>query len=230
MFVHCLGLSRDRVFDREGSAMRVEGNVLTSAAYVLRRKWEFQTLTGAVADLWEASVGKAERSVAASPSSRSSSMPGAGDACYFGFRFFSGRTGLANGNSASAGVKSSVSAGGGAGFGAAGLTGAFPLFGSNRIAMLFPTQVERREARMPSVTYHVVVPFDRDEDGVLVPGEAKEAPNAEAARRRAQVLATTPPHVGALAFKRTGDPDLGEFQDGEIIAEVGEVDLDALQG
>ena len=38
---------------------------------------------------------------------------------------------------------------------------------------------------MPAVTYCVVVPFDRDEEGNLVPGEAKEAPNREAARRRA---------------------------------------------
>ncbi len=82
---------------------------------------------------------------------------------------------------------------------------------------------------MPSVTYHVVVPFDRDEDGMVVPGEAMEAPNAEAARRRAQAMAATFPHVGAVAFRRTGDPDIGEFQDGEVIAEFGEVDRGALQ-
>ena len=80
------------------------------------------------------------------------------------------------------------------------------------------------------VTYHVVIPFDRSDEGILVPGEAKEAPNREAARRRAQALAATPPHVGALAFSRTGDPNSGEFQEGEIIAEFGEVDRDALQG
>ena len=81
---------------------------------------------------------------------------------------------------------------------------------------------------MPSVTYHVVIPFDRGEEGDLVPGEAKEAPNAESARRRAQALAAK--HAGALAFKRTGDPDSGDFAEGEVIAAYGAVDTGALQG
>ena len=75
-----------------------------------------------------------------------------------------------------------------------------------------------------------MVPFDRNEEGDLVPGEAKEAPNRDAARRRAQALAETPPHVGALAFSRTGDPEAGVFEDGEVIAQFGEVDREALQG
>lgn len=40
-----------------------------------------------------------------------------------------------------------------------------------------------------SVTYCVVVPFDRVEGGDLVPGEAKEAPNREAPKRWAEVMA-----------------------------------------
>ena len=36
-----------------------------------------------------------------------------------------------------------------------------------------------------SVTYCVVVPFDRAEGGDLVPGEATEAPDREAAKRQA---------------------------------------------
>lgn len=78
------------------------------------------------------------------------------------------------------------------------------------------------------VTYCVVVPFDRVEGGDLVPGEPKEVPNREAARRRAQALATK--HAGALAFSRTGVPESGEFQDGEVIAVYGAVDTGALQG
>lgn len=66
---------------------------------------------------------------------------------------------------------------------------------------------------MPSVTYYVVVPFTRDEDGMIVPGEAKEAPNGETARRRAASVATAPGNVGAVAFQRTGDPDSGDFQE-----------------
>lgn len=79
-----------------------------------------------------------------------------------------------------------------------------------------------------SVTYHVVVPFDRVEGGELVPGEAKEAPSAEAAKRRAQALAAS--HAGALAFKRTGNPDSGDFGDAEVVAIYGAVDTGMLQG
>jgi hypothetical protein len=34
-------------------------------------------------------------------------------------------------------------------------------------------------------------------------------------------------HAGALAFSRTGDPATGEFQDGAVLAQFAEVDLDA---
>jgi hypothetical protein len=35
-------------------------------------------------------------------------------------------------------------------------------------------------------------------------------------------------HAGAVAFSRIGDPSTGEFQDAMILAQFGEVDLDAL--
>jgi hypothetical protein len=44
------------------------------------------------------------------------------------------------------------------------------------------------------------------------------------AERRARALALE--HAGALAFSRIGDPTTGEFQDGVILAQFGEVDLD----
>ncbi|WP_131116368.1 hypothetical protein [Lichenihabitans psoromatis] len=78
------------------------------------------------------------------------------------------------------------------------------------------------------ITYHVVVPFDRSDEGDLVAGEALEAPNSDIARRRAQAL--VPTHVGALAFSRTGDPDSGEFADAVVTAEFGEVDKGSLFG
>ncbi len=80
---------------------------------------------------------------------------------------------------------------------------------------------------MTSVTDHVVVPFDRNSVGDLVPGEAAEAPSADAARRRAQALVGK--HAGAVAFSRTGCPGTSEFQEAELIAEFGEVDRGALQ-
>ena len=45
-------------------------------------------------------------------------------------------------------------------------------------------------------------------------------------RPRARALALE--HSGALAFSRTGDPAMGEFQDAVILARFGEVDLDLL--
>ena len=79
-----------------------------------------------------------------------------------------------------------------------------------------------------SVTYCVVVPFIRTEDGGLVPIEPAEAPNADAAKRRARAAAEK--HAGAVAFSRTGDPLTGEFGDADIIAVYGAVDVGLLAG
>jgi hypothetical protein len=83
-----------------------------------------------------------------------------------------------------------------------------------------------REARDMPVTYHVVVVFDRDEDGDPKPGEARETTNATAGERTARALSGQ--HAGAVASTRTGDPATGEFQDGVVLAQFGDVDLDAL--
>jgi hypothetical protein len=77
-----------------------------------------------------------------------------------------------------------------------------------------------------SVTYYVVVPFDRNEEGDLTAGEAKEVPSAASAERQARVAAQT--HAGAVAFSRTGDPSIGEFENAVVLAQFGEVDLNAL--
>ena len=76
------------------------------------------------------------------------------------------------------------------------------------------------------MTYHVVIAFDRDAEGDLKPGEACEVLSPIVAERRVCALALE--HAGALAFSRTGDPTTGEFQDGVIRAQFGEVDLDSL--
>jgi hypothetical protein len=77
-----------------------------------------------------------------------------------------------------------------------------------------------------NVTYYVVVPFDRNEEGDLAAGDAQEATSAPAAERGARSLAIE--HAGAVAFSRTGDPSIGEFQDAVVLAQFGEVDLNAL--
>ena len=76
------------------------------------------------------------------------------------------------------------------------------------------------------MTYHVVVAFDRDEEGELKPREARKVMSSIVAERRARTLALE--HSGALAFSRTGNPATGEFRDAVILARFGEVDLDSL--
>jgi hypothetical protein len=74
---------------------------------------------------------------------------------------------------------------------------------------------------MATVTYYVALAFARGEDGALVPLEAAECPNARVAIARARSLAVVGP--GAVAFSRTGDPDVGEFQPAEVLGRFGEV-------
>lgn len=83
---------------------------------------------------------------------------------------------------------------------------------------------------MTSVTYYAVLPFVRDEDGNLCPDEAVECQSTAGAASRARALAIT--KAGAVAFSRTGDPDIGDFSDAVIIAKVGDVppDLEAVTG
>jgi len=73
-----------------------------------------------------------------------------------------------------------------------------------------------------AVTYYVALPFVRTEEGVA-PGEAKETPNEQAAIRQAEAMSRDPANAGALAFKRSGDPNLGIFEDATILKSFGEV-------
>jgi hypothetical protein len=73
-----------------------------------------------------------------------------------------------------------------------------------------------------SMTYYVALPFVHGEDGIA-PGTAQECHNEGAAVRRAEALSRTPPNIGALAFKRSGDPNLGQFGDATVIRQFGEV-------
>jgi hypothetical protein len=73
-----------------------------------------------------------------------------------------------------------------------------------------------------SVTYYVALPFLKTEDGVA-PGEAQEMPNEGAAIRRAEAMSRDAANAGALAFKRSGDPNIGSFADATILKTFGEV-------
>jgi hypothetical protein len=58
----------------------------------------------------------------------------------------------------------------------------------------------------------------------------KEARSADHAIRMAGSLAVEEGHCGAIAFSRTGDPSLGDFEDAVILKTVGEVDVGLLTG
>ena len=73
-----------------------------------------------------------------------------------------------------------------------------------------------------AVTYYVALPFVRTEDGVA-PGEAQEMLNEGAAIRRAESMSRNPSNAGALAFKRSGDPNIGNFNDATILKSFGKV-------
>jgi hypothetical protein len=73
---------------------------------------------------------------------------------------------------------------------------------------------------MANVTYYVALPFTQDDAGNLVPGNAEEVQQPGAAMRRAAGMVRTGA-TGAVAFSRTGDPNIGEFQPAKILTTVG---------
>lgn len=73
-----------------------------------------------------------------------------------------------------------------------------------------------------AVTYYVALPFVRTEDGVAA-GQAEECPNEHAAIRKAETMSRNPLNGGALAFKRSGDPNLGNFGEATILRTFGAV-------
>ena len=75
------------------------------------------------------------------------------------------------------------------------------------------------------LTYYVALPFTQTEDG-LTAGEAQECQSEGAAIRRAEGMLRNPQNVGAIAFKRSGDPNVGEFSDAVVLKSFGDVPKD----
>ena len=81
----------------------------------------------------------------------------------------------------------------------------------------------------PMMTYYVALAFTKSEEGgEIVACDPKEARSADHAIRMANSLAATEGHCGAIAFSRTGDPAIGQFEDAVILKAVGEVDVTLL--
>jgi hypothetical protein len=82
---------------------------------------------------------------------------------------------------------------------------------------------------MTTMTYYVALAFRRSEEGGdIVACDPKEARGSDQAIRMAGSLAKMEGHCGAIAFSRTGDPALGDFDDAVILKTVGEVDIGLL--
>jgi hypothetical protein len=79
---------------------------------------------------------------------------------------------------------------------------------------------------MANVTYYVAMGFDRDPEGEIVALDPVECTSSSQAVSRARSLAKT--KAGAIAFSRTGDPNIGEFEDAKVLWQGGEVPADAL--
>jgi hypothetical protein len=79
---------------------------------------------------------------------------------------------------------------------------------------------------MTTITYYVALPFLRADDGSTVPGEAFECPNGATAILQAEFLSQAAGNVGAIAFSRTGDPDVGKFEDAQVLKTFGDLSVD----
>ena len=71
-----------------------------------------------------------------------------------------------------------------------------------------------------SVTYYVALPFIDSDEGPM-PAEAKECQSEGIAIRTAESLSKKDGFVGALAFKRTGTPNEGQFGDAVVLKTFG---------
>ena len=69
---------------------------------------------------------------------------------------------------------------------------------------------------------HVLMAFDRDDDGNLLPAfEAMQMPSEHSAVLRAKMIARE--HAGVIAWTRPANPDLGIYGDAKVLYQAGEV-------
>jgi hypothetical protein len=74
---------------------------------------------------------------------------------------------------------------------------------------------------MPQVTYFAVLPFSRTEDGDFLAEAAIEVRSAAQAKATASRMEGE--GKGAVAFSKTGEPQLGEWADAVILGRYGDV-------
>jgi len=71
-------------------------------------------------------------------------------------------------------------------------------------------------------TYYVALPFVRTGDGVAA-GQGQECPNEPSPSGGQNPCRGIRANAGALAFKRTGDPNMGSFADATILKTFGDI-------
>ena len=74
---------------------------------------------------------------------------------------------------------------------------------------------------MPVITYFAVLPFSRTEEGDFLAEAAIEVRSAGEARSMAARMEG--PQRGAVALSKTGDPQLGDWNDAVILGSFGDV-------
>ena len=77
---------------------------------------------------------------------------------------------------------------------------------------------------MANLTYYVVLTFVRDEAGELIAEQGQEVHSEGTATARARAFIGS--KAGAIAFRRTGNPSLGDFEDAVILGRYGETPAD----
>ena len=82
-----------------------------------------------------------------------------------------------------------------------------------------------QKVRRGFALWEVPVGFIRTEDGTA-PGEAQECQSEGTAIRRAKGISREPANAGAVAFRRAGDPNVGEFSDAVVLKKFGDVPED----
>jgi len=78
-------------------------------------------------------------------------------------------------------------------------------------------------------TIHVVLGFKRNREGKKEADQPFQAQSAESAKRKAQRYAEAA-GGGGVAFSRTGDARMGDWQDAVILGVFGEVPDDVVEG
>ncbi len=75
---------------------------------------------------------------------------------------------------------------------------------------------------MANVTFFVMIPFKKMRGGIVAQGGGVQCSSERSAMSQARD-AVTKGAVGAIAFKRSGDPGLGEYGEATLICQEGDV-------